>query len=382
MSLNGSLSDMSVLETLQLIGQQRKSGTLEIHSGRQRRELHFQEGMLVHCHAARPEEADPLLEILVGLGWCEAEQTSRLRALSPGQDRREGALQACALSADRFRAAEQLVLQATLDRVLLWDRGHFEFTPRPVPLPGSEPGWNIEQLLLESMRRLDEATDLKSGPLPPTAVFLAAGPAPVRQETAGGDAEVFLTEAVERAVLRSSDGRRTVAQLVQILGLGEWDILTAARALHERGLLRLERAPRAQDPLPRLSPRIVRHPLAPAALLLVLLASLGAGWGIHRVTATTWEPQRRLLQARAHFEEERALRQGLEVYRLRHGSYPGDLRSLSGEGILPADQAGRLEKHGYEVTGSGSGYRLRDPDSGRERIQEAASERSSNDASH
>ena len=45
--LNGNLRDFGISEVFQLIGQQRKTGTLRVREGTREMELHFDEGRII-----------------------------------------------------------------------------------------------------------------------------------------------------------------------------------------------------------------------------------------------------------------------------------------------------------------------------------------------
>jgi hypothetical protein len=342
-SLDGNLSDFSVLETLQVIGQQRKTGTLAIHSGHRRYELRFVEGQLAGAQAPRPEDPDPLLEALVGLGWCEASEARRLRTLHSGAELAGAVRQACLLSDSLWRELEHRVLQATLDAILLWDRGRFSFSPSGA-IPPSEGTWNVDQLLLETMRRLDEAVDLKAGGLTPTRVLRPTGE-PMLPPKEDADPSEAANAAVERAVWQKSDGRQTLGQIISSIGLSEWDVLSCARALIDRGLLRLESGPPTMAPegLTDL-PRPQRRPALYAAALSIVFLALGLGWGVQRMGAATRAAQTAHSSERAAFDRERALREAREIFRIRIGAYPQSPGDLVRERIWPSERSRDLDR--------------------------------------
>lgn len=133
MSLSGNLNEFSVLETLQLIGQQKKTGTLEVVSARHRRTFQFQDGGLLGCFADRPEDPDPLLEGLVALGICEIRQARSWRGAGAHLDL-EALRERCGLEESEFANVRRLLIQGAVDSVLLWDHGQFCFTPLPLSI--------------------------------------------------------------------------------------------------------------------------------------------------------------------------------------------------------------------------------------------------------
>lgn len=374
MSLSGNLSDFSVLETLQIIGIQKKTGTLEIESGRLSRELHFHEGRVLDCRPARPDRPDPFLEALVGLGRCDAASARRMRSL-PAADADRAIREECSLDREGFLSLRALVLQGIVDAVLLWDRGRFRFSSHPVA-PPDNGAWNMEQVLLESMRRLDEAAELKSGAFVLHGIPRRTG-APPSDDGNGSPAEA----EVERTLLRLSNGRNTLQDLIRTTALAEYDVLSAARSLTARGLLQVEPR-RRQATGPQLlieHPRRLRSPLLPAALLLIAAACAGSGWIAGRLThSETWPPVAHSLAERAEFDRHRALLHALELHLIRTGLYPASLEDLVAAGLWPEAERGWLADLRYTREAGGLDYTLLQA---RDRIQSAAEARSSSTAS-
>lgn len=374
MSLSGNLSDFSVLETLQIIGMQKKTGTLEIESGRLIRELHFHEGRILDCRPARPDMPDPFLEALVGLGRCDAASARRMRSL-PSAEADIAVRDECALDQESYLSMRALVLQGIVDAVLLWDRGKFRFSPHPVAPPESG-AWNVEQVLLESMRRLDEAADLKTGAFVLHGIPRRTGAAPQ-----GDDAKSPAEIEVERTLLRLSNGRNTLQDLIRITALAEYDVLSAARSLTSRGLMEIVPI-RRENSGPQLlieHPRRLRSPVLPTVLILVSAACVGSGWLLGNLTNTeTWPPIAKSLHQRAEFDRHRALLHALEIHLVRTGRYPDHLDQLTGEGLWPEDERAWLAGFRYVREPGGQDYTLMPA---RERIQSAAEARSSTTAS-
>ncbi len=382
MALNGSLGDFSALETLQVVGLQRKTGTLTFESGRERREIHLLDGDLIGCRPSNGESTDPLLRALAGFERCQPDETRFLQSLGGG-DATEAILRATGLDLASLREIQRAVLLRILEEVLLWERGTFRFTPRPIaPLVSEEP-WNVDQALLEAMRRLDELPDLKALGLGsetvPRICVPAAKPSP-------GPWRGLSIELLEQ-VLRLSDGHRTVREIRELLGISDWDLMQAVRDLGQRGILALEsRRPRPEPAPPRFGER--QRPRSPAfalglAVLIAGVLGIGAAAGrIGRLSSAQADHAAAL--ERQAFERERDLRYALEARRLRSGRYPDSLDRLIREDLWPASRAEELDGFAYES--SGSGYVLSEPGPWRtgpvssappDRIHRATSSRSS-----
>jgi hypothetical protein len=242
-----------------------------------------------------------------------------------------------------------------LDRVLLWNKGHFEFDAGPVP-PASGTPWNVETALLESMRRLDEAADLKAGGFPLSARARAVDPP---AQAIPPDPETSIPAALERAVLGRLDGRRTLGELVEQLAVAEYDVLTAVRELRNRGLVRLDTQSSASHVTQILieQPIRLRNPALAVFLMVSFLLLTITGFQVHRLTAGVIAPRAdAAYQLRETTTEAAAVRDALEIYRQRAGRYPERLDALVDARIWPTDERGVLENAPYRMVDSGRAY--------------------------
>lgn len=359
MALNGNLSEFSVLETLQVIALQQKTGTLYIESGRQRHGLHFREGRLIGCQPVNPTDPDPFLDCLVGLGQVGRDEERRIRMLAADQgvDLWRQITNSVKLEAETLEETRSLVLQGVLDRILLWNRGHFEFDAGPVP-PASGPPWNVETALLESMRRLDEAADLKAGGFPLTAVAEVAGESTLERSP---DAETHVPVALERAILSRLDGRRSLGEIVGDIGVAEYDVLSAIRELRNCGAVRLDtRSSRGSVTQILIEqPVRLRNPALAAFLGVSLIALTVSGVQVHRLTARISSPRAQAAaQHRAEVDTRTALGQALEIYEQRNGRYPASLGELVETSLWPADTRTQLDTVPYRLVNGGASYEL------------------------
>lgn len=357
MALSGNLNEFSVLETLQVIALQQKTGTLQIRSGKIEYGLHFREGKLVGCQPENANGPDVFLDTLIGLGQLGKDEERRIRmhAAERGVDLWRQIVESVKLEEETLEETRTLVLQGVLDRVLLWNKGRFEFESGPVP-PISGPPWNVETAMLESMRRLDESADLKNGAFPLSAVpDLVANP-----PASDFESENPVPASLERALLSRIDGRKTIAELVENLRVAEYDVLAGLRDLRDRGLVRLEsQGPGASNAQLLIEqPLRLRSPSLAAFLVLATAACLLAGFVVHRhsrdVTIADAEAAR---LERDSVRDRTAILQGLEIYRQREGRYPASLQALVEKGVWPEDRAELLAAQPYELQlGAAGGY--------------------------
>jgi len=184
---------------------------------------------------------------------------------------------------------------------------------------------------------------------------------------------------IEQRVWRMADGSRNLTAITEAIGLADWDILRAAHALLEEGVLELGQAassrPSRQTILhsrPRLGPLRTA-----AATLLLCMAAGWLGWTSRALVASRVDPSlQRSWESLHGLRVERGLRHALEIHRFRTGQYPRELIHLSDSGAWDPARAGELERFDYER--SGNGYRL---STDAARMRSAAASRSSQTAS-
>jgi hypothetical protein len=165
-ALRGNLEDFGVGEVFQLIGQQRKTGVLEISNDAGRIQLRFDAGSVVSA-APLSEQPDAALgEMLVRRG-----------ALPPAA--LESALAECATTLERLGqrlvehglvskqeldATEEFLTRETIFDLLRQSQGSFHFTAQPVP-HDHDPATLLgaEQILMDGLRMVDEWRTLARG---------------------------------------------------------------------------------------------------------------------------------------------------------------------------------------------------------------------------
>jgi len=358
MSLSGNLSEFSVLETLQVIALQQKTGTLTIESGRHKFGLHFRDGKLIGSQPESPTEPDALLDTLIGLGQLGRDEERRIRMLAADQgvDLWRQITNSWSLEPETLDETRNLVLQGILDKILLWNKGRFNFEAGPVP-PISGPPWNVETAMLESMRRLDESADLKSSGFAETAVPTIVSEAPVDN---GYEAENPVPETLARAIFSKINGKRSISEIVKQLGVAEYDVLTCLRDLSQRGMVLVEARTRSNSVTQILieQPLRLRSPALAGFLLVLLVGAAASGFGIHHVTSAVIGAEfERSEELRETVRHQTAILQGVEIYRQRMGRYPERLTDLIQIEVWPTDQSRFLQDQDYIALDEGTRYR-------------------------
>jgi hypothetical protein len=356
MSLAGSLQDFGVADVFQLIGQQRKTGVLEVSHEDRVLEVFFHEGSVLRAHPADPRPDAALAAFLLRVGAiaetdladARREQEETLDSLAHTLES-EGVLRKSELE-----AVAQLLTQETLFELFFWEEGRFAFRMEAVERSAGDQALSCENVLLDTLRMRDEWMVLRPK-LPDFSCVLA----PSTDVVGFGSRRAALIEAsglsgdALDSLFRLVDRRSTVRRIIDLSRLGTFQGARGLAAMLQGEVLQLER-PR----LPRVAP--VHRISFTAVLGGVAVAGVGAvSLGLHSIApqhqpASYPIPALALVEAReaAHRERIAVL---LEVFRWARGAYPENLDELriAHWALLASEQLA-----GYSYQRVGDGYRL------------------------
>lgn len=202
MALEGNLKDFDLSDILQLIQMGKKTGALEIESGKDAGSIFFNEGAAVHAAATdiRGDEA--------------------------------------------------------VNRILRWRQGSFAFKADVITDQHSIKA-PLQHLVLEAARQIDEWHDIQKL-LPSMELVLA-----IEENPAAGTEDIKL-EPVEWRVLTLVDGIRSISQVVKESHMGDFEICKVLYGLVSSGLLKQVAKPKPVEPPP--PPESAQPPAAPKPL--------------------------------------------------------------------------------------------------------------------
>lgn len=263
--LEGTLDSFTLTEILRLLASTGKTGCLHVRSRRDQGRVWLRDGEVQH--AALGEGRLPLSRRLVGAGIATVDDIRQ--ALPAGGDElqlirtlvEDGVLDAGALEAFRRQQMED----AAFD-LMRWDEGTFRFDTTADQLALSAVA--VEDLLDECHRRLEEWEAVRSAiPGRDAVVAVAASFADAREEV-----QLALT-ADEWRLLSLVDGRRTVGEVAELSGQGEFRTCTLLIGLIDAGVVAVRQEggvldlPRQQELLRQLEETISGsdRPPAPAS---------------------------------------------------------------------------------------------------------------------
>lgn len=226
MAIKGSLKEAGLADVCQLLAIGQKTGCLSVTDRSRFGEIFFDRGRITF--ATIVNRRDRLGDLLVREGHLDREQLMRaIDAQEKQPDRRLGELllELGAIDADTLTACIQRQIQEAIYHLFTWNRGSFYFEVGKTPDMGEVLiAVNPEKLLLEGARRVDEWSVMEKKIPSLDLIFQVE-----RDRLDGADVE--LTNEQE-TVVRLLDGTRTVEEVAEASGLGEFE---AGKALY--GLL-------------------------------------------------------------------------------------------------------------------------------------------------
>jgi hypothetical protein len=362
-ALHGNLSDFGIAEVFQLIGQQRKTGLLEIKGEEQAVRLAFDDGAVVWASPVGSTEFAVLGDRLVRCGLITRETLDEVIRESESSARQLPMLlvENGAVAEADIEEISELLSRETIFEVMRWTGGSFHFSAQTIHHSvAPEKLLAAEQILMDGLRMLDEWQTFHAYVPSDDCVFGRTGQLDAyrhKVKNEGGPE----AEQVDR-VYQLIDGRLTARRVIDLSRLGTFEATRVLAELRKTGVI----AP-VEDKSPRRSqqrgrPRIalgvaLRWTFAMALPLVLLSLLVGAGLQMRRLAAETSELQvvrTPFEDARVRFERLR-LQNALEAQRFLTGEWPSDLSDASalaplGDFVMaPAD----LPAYYYQAQESG-----------------------------
>lgn len=335
--LHGNLGDFGIAEVFQLIGQQRKTGVLELLRGDESVQFLFDRGAVVSAAPVGTRPHAALGEMLVRCGQLTRE---RVDELYQECDAGANVLPLLALARDWITRSEifeieDLLTRETLFFVLRWTEGSFRFGARDVEHPRRfDDLLGAEQILMDGLRMMDEWQSLSELVPSDDLVFRRSGGTEAYLNRLKQSASGPLPNQAER-VFALVDGRLTARRIIDLSRLGTFDATRILAGLRAAGAIEPAEAAGAARRRHTASLGIgfsrgqlwgwIGGLLPLSLLLLVAFASMNRiqpaaseGFAIRRDA---------LASARAAYAARR-VRHALEDHRLATGRHPRDLAEL------------------------------------------------------
>ncbi len=335
MALEGTLRDFALADILQLIGVQRKTGTLTLAREGETVTILFQDGMIVWAAPSDERLEEVVGRALVRRGLLTPERLQEAQQL---QRRRGERLIPFLLDGewisplDLHRVVEREVLE-TLFTVFRWRDGSYSFVPqeRVEVAYGRIDPIGTESLLLEAMRQLDE-WPLVEQRLPSLDL--------VPQRTARETDPERLTP-VEREILQWVDGRRTAREIADSSDWGEFEVCKGIADLLAEGVLEVERGEEVALARPLRPSRERPSWLFPGILGGITLLSLLFQLLMTRDPLFLLLARRMVgkgeIRERQQVLQAEEISRALDIHLLAMGRYPDRLEELRTQGLLEGE---------------------------------------------
>ncbi len=367
MALEGTLQDFALVDILQLIGMQRKTGTLTLSQRDETIRVSVQDGMVIWV-----SPPDEVFEAKVGrvlvrrelITKAEWDEIRQIRARK-GRHLVPVLLEAQRVSRqDLERIVQRLVLE-TLYRALRWRDGRYTFDAQAqVDLSrGQISPMGTETILLEAVRQMDEWPLIEQR-IPSLDMVVRRSSRPVYHEQVPSEG---------LAILQLVEGHRTVREIAELCDFGEFEAYKGIADLVTAGALKLERR-RGEAPekkvVPVRLPRRLPGWMFPMAVVAITVASLMFQFSLGHdplyLLASRQMSGEAAIEARRLSVAGRELPRALDLYFLLHGEYPDNLTQLQAEDLFVGELRDPWGQF-WVYERRESGYRLTSPGPDRRR---------------
>jgi hypothetical protein len=363
MALEGNLTAFGLSEILQLIAVQQKTGMLTVTNVDNTTVMFFRGGEIVSTRDRRRKARDSFKDYLTRYGVLEREQLVRISQIS-AQSKLDFT---DILTSEGFITREEMlkhwrkqVLESMHD-VLTWEEGTYKFVTSQEIVDGikSPECFNVEGMLMESMRRIDEFPQMLEMFPSEKLVFSRRQNQPTGEEMTENERDIFALVS-DPTSLRNliARGRMPV-----------FEVYEALKQLREKGLVSMAEPTGGGSDAPGALPeeRAARGPTKNVIPILTAgLLFVGAMYAGFRGTVGFANPEvlaRVELPRDAELSRnqlEHRLRWLLEAYRAQNGVYPESLSALESAGLVSPVllEKARVRAFRYRLTSSQSGYTL------------------------
>jgi len=274
-ALEGTFKDFHIADIVQLIGLQRKTGILTLEGEEDTLTITFQDGAVVWVQSTRLPWEQRIAQVLVSRGLVTPAQLQEVRSVQKESKKKLGGILAERgfVQKKDWDSLLALEMEEVLYRPFRWTAGRYRFVSQvSVDLGEGKIGpLGAENLLMEGIRRVDEWPMILER-IPSTAMLFKVGSKVAKLNPKQ-------VEPNEVKMLDLVDGKRSVQDLVDMSGLGEFGAMRALASLVTAGAIT------PVGPVPTPSP--VEAPKARVAPILPARAPTGPppwigrlAWGV------------------------------------------------------------------------------------------------------
>jgi hypothetical protein len=337
MALEGELKDFNILEVIQLLGQQGKTGVLRVWGlGKQggEAEIFFFDGKITHATSTERAKGDLLGERLAKTGVISRSdlQTALRTQKKTGRFLGEVVVEAGLAEKQRVLNAIYTQVHELVYEVFRLEGGKFKFDPlSKEAFPKVSVQLPADEVMLNILKMVDEWPEIEKKAPSLTMVLQKSG----TLEKHG----IELSEAHD-AVYRIVDGSRSVQEIIDVSLVGKFATLEILATLLEGGDIKEAGIKRGLPPA-RVAPRAAMQRQRPAyrgyavGLLISIILLLVSFFPFK--PAFLWTDHRGegySLQGYAERMRGERVEWGRKIFFLERGRYPEGVRELVDAGIL------------------------------------------------
>lgn len=240
--LEGTLESFALSDVFQLLALTKKTGTLRLRRSAGEGRVLLQDGQVVFAGSSSDRLA--LGRRLVGAGLLSTEglrqaleQQRRVREAGEGTRIGRILVELGEIDEDTLETFVREQIQDAVFDLMRWPDGSFSFEERGADELDQEPiqlAVSIENLIMEGSRRLEEWEQVRRK-IPDLDAVVAMAPV-----VSDGDTVDVNLQPDEWRLLTVVDGRRTVRELVDLFGQGEFHLCRILYGMVASGLLMVQ----------------------------------------------------------------------------------------------------------------------------------------------
>lgn len=369
MALQGDIKDFSVVDILQLLYQQQKSGVLNIIDKGNEFEVLFDSGMIISANSKMKHADEFLGEMLLKAKLVNKPQINKALETQKETLKKLGdiLIESGIITINDLRHVLKLQTHETVFKLLNLKSGTYNFYQRLINYDKRAFELiNTEHFLMDSLRMTDEWPEIKEKIYSYNLVFEKM---PGSEEeisfwkTPGDDdsnydpyyedeepsKEEMVMSMEERKVFDLVDGTKTVRDLINISRFGEFETTKALAGLMDKTLIDIAfeiEEEKFVTPTRKKATNFSFYVLFAGivlSLLLILAISyqrIVSNFTISNISRIDFEDSQRIT-------EMRNIRSALYTFYLTYGHYPEDLSELKGNGYLKNTRDDFEEKYEY-----------------------------------
>ena len=168
MGIVGNLRTMQLEELLQWLSQSKKSGTLEIKSGKVEKRIYFKDGRILSSSSSKPEEY--LGHFLVSHGLISEMELAKAIELQEKTRTLLGKILVTtgALRENDLHRMLRFKAEESIYDIFAWTEADFRFLDDVLPESAMVPmSLDVTAIVMEGVQRVDEWRRIRAVPIPP-----------------------------------------------------------------------------------------------------------------------------------------------------------------------------------------------------------------------